>query len=176
MSITSKKKVLATANGTQTPAPVVAAAPAPAAPAPAAAPVVAAPAAAPVVAAPVAPVVAGPTIEEERARTAGIMAAVDGTGLSAKASEYIAAGTSLAQVNQDLVAHLKSAKPAEAAANQGTLTSMAKESGAASQVATGNGGTGGSDERAVEQKAIQSAWAVGAQTAIAKGGVKKERV
>jgi len=173
MSITSQKKVIA-ANGTQTPAPAAPAAAAVAAPV--AAPVAAAPAVVATPAPAAAVVAAVPSIEEERARTSRILAAVAGTGLDAKASEYIAAGTSLAQVNQDLVAHLKTQRPAEVAANQGTLASMAQESGGAAQVANGNGGIGGGDAQAVEKQALNSAWAAGAQTAIAKGGAKKERV
>jgi ClpP class serine protease len=156
MAITAKDKNTQ-ATGTPTSEPAPAATPAPVASAPAV---------------PAPQVDSDAQVKAERERSAGILAALQGTGLEAKAGEYIAAGASVADVNAAIVAHMKS-NPAPAGEDTGTLAAMAKESAPAKQVDGGSSPEAGGDKKQqAEMKAVMDAWAEGAQNVIARGSVR----
>lgn len=115
----------------------------------------------------------------ERQRTSSILSALEGTGLEAKASEYIASGAGIDQVNADLVAHLKanSNKPQEEptpqaqpqAENKGTLQAMKEESAPLKEVDTTAPSASDEEKQLSEYKKI---WAQTAKATAAKGTPK----
>lgn len=115
----------------------------------------------------------------ERLRTSAILAAVAGTGLEAKASEYIANGSTVDQVNSDLVAHLKanSAKKeepapqstAQAKENKSTLEAMKEESAPLQSVESS---APKEQTEAEQKKEYLSLWGSSAKATVAKGSSK----